>query len=132
MGWTSEYTEKDIVSDYTKPLKKVWDNLIPLTYPHVIEFKTNRAVEVKKKKSIGPYVVWENFIDYDCDVLIDNKPLIENGWDNGEITKEQTDNAYGELYFHDLRVKMVELMKYVGLKFSTFDAGGEINAHTND
>ena len=40
--------------------------------------------------------------------------------------------AYGELYFLELRAKMVELMKYAGLKFSTFDAGGNLNAKAKD
>lgn len=132
MGWTSEYEEKDIVKDYTKTLSKVWDNLMPLSYPYVLEFKTNKSVEVLVKRKMGPYTMSENFIDYDCDVIIDKTPLIENGWDGGPINKEMVDKCYGELYFHDLRVKMVELAQYAGLKFSTFDAGGTIDAKTND
>ena len=132
MSWSGDYKEEDIVKDYTKPLSKIWDNLMPTTYPYVLEFKTNRATEVKLKKAIGPYHMEENFIDYNCDVVIDKTPLIKNGWDGGKISKELVKESYGELYFHGLRVKMVELMKYAGLKFSTFDAGGEINAHTND
>jgi len=132
MGWTSEYEEKDIVKDYTKTLSKVWDNLMPLSYPYVLEFKTNKSVEVLVKRKMGPYTMSENFIDYDCDVIIDKTPLIENGWDGGPINKEMVDKCYGELYFHDLRVKMVELSQYAGLKFSTFDAGGTIDAKTND
>lgn len=132
MSWSADYNPDNIINDYTKPLSKVWDNLMPLSYPHVLEFKTNKVFEVLVKRKMGPYSMNENFIDYDCDVVIDKTPLIKNGWDGGKISKELVKESYGELYFHDLRVKMVELMKYAGLKFSTFDAGGEINAHTND
>jgi len=30
MGWSKDYSEDEIVGDYTKPLKKIWDNLMPL------------------------------------------------------------------------------------------------------
>lgn len=132
MSWSGDYKEEDIVKDYTKPLSKIWDNLMPTTFPHILEFKTNRAVEVAKKQYIGPYKTTNKFIDYDCDVTIDSEPLKGLGWDGGEISKELVNEAYGELYFHELRVKMVELMNYAGLKFSSFDAGGDLNAHTND
>jgi len=74
----------------------------------------------------------ENFIDYDCSLTIDNQPLIDLGWDGGNISAEMTKKAYGELYFHELRAKMTELMKYAGLKFSSFDAGGTLNAKAKE
>jgi hypothetical protein len=132
MSWSGDYKEEDIVKDYTKPLSKIWDNLMPTTFPHILNFKTKRAVEVAQKQYIGPYKTTNKFIDYDCDVTIDSEPLKRLGWDGGEISKELVNEAYGELYFHELRVKMVELMNYAGLKFSSFDAGGDLNAHTND
>lgn len=132
MSWTSDYKEEDVVADYTKPLKKIWDNLMPTSYPYVLDFNTHKVVEVKQTKQIGPYTSVENFIDYDCSVTIDNRPLLELGWDGGKISGELAKKAYGELYFHELRAKMVELMKYAGLKFSTFDAGGNLNANAKD
>jgi hypothetical protein len=52
------------------------------------------------------------------------------GWDgNGEVSREMTDEAYGENYFHDMRIKMVELSKYAGLGIkSSFDFGGNLDA----
>ncbi len=132
MGWTEDYNEYDVVKDYTKPLKKIWDNLIPQTYPYVLEFETKKALEVKVKKKMGPYSMTEHFIDYDCKVLIDSKPLIEVGWDGGPVSKEMADKAYGEHYFHDLRSKIVELSKYAGLNFSQFDFGGKITANAKE
>jgi hypothetical protein len=131
MSWSADYNPDNIINDYTKPLSKVWDNLMPLSYPHVLEFKTNKVFEVLVKRKMGPYPMNENFIDYDCDVIIDKTPLVENGWDGGPINKEMVDKCYGELYFNNLRAKMVELAQYAGLKFSTFDAGGTLNAKTN-
>jgi hypothetical protein len=132
MGWNSEYKQEEIVADYTKPLKKIWDSLMPTSYPYVLEFETHKVVEVKQVRSIGPYSMVENFIDYDCSLTIDNQPLIDLGWDGGNISAEMTKKAYGELYFHELRAKMTELMKYAGLKFSSFDAGGTLNAKAKE
>ena len=67
--------------------------------------------------------------------LIRNKePLVKIGWNgNGDITEEMSDKAYGELYFHDMRSKMVELSKYAGLKIkSSFDFGGNLDANVKD
>jgi hypothetical protein len=134
MSWSAEYKESEIVEDYTKVLSKIWDNLMPETYPYVLEFRTNRAVEVNKVKKMGPYHMNERFIDYDCYVLIDKEPLVKIGWKgNGTITEEMSNKAYGDLYFHDMRVKMVELSKYAGLKInSSFDFGGELDANVKD
>ena len=132
MSWSADYKKENIVKDHTKPLSKIWDNLMPTSFPYILDFKTNRASEIKIKRHIGPYSMTENFIDYDCDVVIDSTPMKKKGWDGGKITKEMYNEAYGELYFHELRAKMVELMKYAGLKFSNFDAGGTLNAVTND
>jgi hypothetical protein len=64
--------------------------------------------------------------------LIDNKPLIEIGWDGGPVSKEMANEAYGENYFHDLRMKIVELSKYAGLNFSNFDFGGKLTANAKE
>jgi len=133
MSWSEEYKESEIVKDHTKVLSKIWDNLMPTTYPHVLEFKTNKAVEVYKIKMMGPYHANERFIDYDCYVLIDKEPLVKIGWNGGTISEEMTYEAYGELYFNDMRSKMVELSKYAGLKIkSSFDFGGSLDANVKD
>ena len=133
MGWESEYKEEEIKRDYTKVLSKIWDNLMPDSYPYVLEFKTNKAVEVFMVKKMGPYHMNENFIDYDCSVVVDNQPLINLGWDGkGKISKELTEKAYGKNYFHDMRMKLVELAKYAGINYSQFDFGGELHARTID
>jgi len=134
MSWSAEYKESEIVADYTKVLSKIWDNLMPTTYPYVLKFRTNKAVEVNKVNKIGPYHMNERFIDYDCYVLIDDEPLEKIGWNKDEtISKEDADKAYGDLYFHEMRVKMVELSKYAGLKInSSFDFGGHLDANVGD
>ena len=132
MGWTADYIEEDVVSDLTKPLKKIWDNLMPKVFPHILEFDTKRVSEVNMANRVGPYTAYDHFIDYECYVKIDNKPLIENGWDGGKITEDLAKKSYGELYFHDLRGKMAALTKYTGKQFSNFDAGGEIQFDVDD
>jgi hypothetical protein len=130
MSWYAEYKESEIVEDHTKGLSKIWDNLMPTTYPYVLEFNTNKAIEVNKVSKMGPYHINERFIDYDCHVVVDKGPLDKIGWDgNGEVSREMTDEAYGENYFHDMRIKMVELSKYAGLGIkSSFDFGGNLDA----
>ena len=134
MSWSDEYKESEIVEDYTKGLSKIWDNLMPETYPYVLEFTTNKAVEVNKIKRVGPYHINEKFIDYDCHVLVDKGPLVKIGWEgNDVISKEMTDEAYGKNYFHDMRIKLVELSKYAALKInSSFDFGGNLDANVKD
>jgi hypothetical protein len=134
MSWNSEYKESEIVADHTRVLSKIWDNLMPTTYPYVLEFRTNRAVEVHKIKKIGPYNADEKFIDYNCYVLVDKEPLVKIGW-NGDstVSEEMTIKAYGENYFMEMRRHMVELSKYAGLKIkSSFDFGGELDANVRD
>ena len=131
MSWSEDYKESEIVENHTKGLSKIWDNLMPSTYPYVLEFRTNKAIEVNKVKKMGPYHINERFVDYDCYVLIDDEPLKKIGWQKGEtISKEDADKAYGQNYFHDMRVKMVELSKYAGLGIkSSFDFGGHLDAN---
>ena len=54
MSWYAQYKESEIVEDHTKGLSKIWDNLMPKTYPYVLEFNTNKAVEVHKVSKMGP------------------------------------------------------------------------------
>ena len=132
MSWNEKYNEEDILKDYTKPLSKIWDNLMPTTYPYVQEFKTKKAVEVETVKLMGPYHMTERFIDYDCYVKIDRKPLIDYGWKGEPITKDLWKKVYGKSYFHDLRGQMVKLSAYAGLNLSQFDFGGNIKAEVDD
>jgi len=133
MGHSSEYKPEDVVNDFTKPVSKIWDNLMPSSYPHVLEFKTNKVVEVKQKKHVGPYHMTEHFIDADVDVIIDRKPLEDLGSDGKEeIDKVLTAKAYGPEYFYDMRNEMRSLLKYAGLNFYNFDFGGPINAKVNE
>ena len=39
MSWSEEYKESEIVEDHTRVLSKIWDNLMPTTYPYVLEFR---------------------------------------------------------------------------------------------
>lgn len=132
MGWESEYSEYDVVKDWTKPLSKIWDNLMPEIYPFVLSFETKYAKEVKKTKKMGPYHMTEHFIDYDCSVILDKKPLQDIGWESGPISKVMAYKAYGEHYFNDMRNKLVSLSNYAGLNFSQFDFGGILNASVKD
>ena len=132
MGHNTEYKPEEVINDFTNAVSKVWDNVMPSSYPYVLEFKTNKVVEVKQIKRMGPYSLTEHFFDYDVDVIVDKTPLENIGWDEGEkISKELTTEAYGENYFYDMRDRMRELLKYVGLNISNFDFGGTLNAKTN-
>jgi hypothetical protein len=133
MSWYEFYDESEIIADHTKGLSKIWDNLMPTTYPYVLEFKTKKAVEVNKVQKMGPYSITERFIDYDCYVLIDKEPLVRIGWEGGTISEEMTYEAYGEHYFLNMRRHMVDLSKYTGLKInSSFDFGGNLDANVKD
>ena len=130
MSYSEKFNESDIVEDHTKVLSKIWDNLMPRTYPHVLEFTTNKAVEVLKIKKLGPYHMEGRFIHYDCHVLIDKEPLVNIGWNiNDDISDEMVDKAYGKNYFYNMKIKLIELSKYAALKIhSSFDFGGELDA----
>ena len=133
MSRSSEYKEEDVVADHTKVLSKLWDTMMPSTYPYVLKFKTNMAKEVYTTHKIGPYSRSERFLDFDVNVIMDAKPLFDNGW-NGEddITTEMADKAYGFDYFSDMRRAMSKLMLYVGLKFSITSIDGNIVANVDN
>lgn len=128
-----DFKDEDVVADHTKVLSKLWDTMMPSTYPYVLEFKTNYAKEVYTTRKIGPYRSGERFLDFDVNVIMDSKPLFNNGW-NGEdeITTEMADNAYGFNYFSDMRSAMSKLMPYVGLNFSITSVDGNIDANVKD
>lgn len=132
MSWSKEYKETEIVKDYTKVLGKIWDSLMPSSYPLVLDFKTKRAVEVKKRNLVGPYHFDEVFIDYNCHAFIDNKPLLDLGWDGTNMTEEDVVKIYTNEYFSGMREHMRQLSKYAGLKFSNFDMGGKISITITD
>ena len=131
MSWNKDFKQEEIVADLTKPLGKIWDNLLPLTFPYVVNFRTNSVVEVKQKKYAGPLYMDEHFIHYNCLLTIDKQPLIDVGWDGGEISPGLVKRAYGELYFHELRGKLASLTSYLGNRFSSFDSGGDIEVELN-
>ena len=128
-----DFKEEDVVADHTKVLSKLWDTMMPSTYPYVLEFKTNYAKEVYTTRKIGPYRSGERFLDFDVNVIMDSKPLFDNGW-NGEdeITTQMADNAYGFNYFSGMRSAMSKLMPYVGLNFSITSVDGNIDANVKD
>ena len=133
MSRSSEYKEEDVVADHTKVLSKLWDTMMPSTYPFVLKFKTNMAKEVHTTHKIGPYRRSERFLDFDVNVIMDSKPLFDNGW-NGEdeITTEMSDKAYGFNYFSDMRKTMSKLMAYLGFKFTITSIDGNIDANVKD
>jgi hypothetical protein len=128
-----DFKEEDVVADHTKIISKLWDTLMPSTYPYVLEFKTNYAKEVYTTHKIGPYRRGDRFLDFDVNVIMDSKPLFDNGW-NGEdeITTGMADKAYGFNYFSNMRGTMSKLLTYVGLSFSITSIDGNIDANVKD
>jgi hypothetical protein len=128
-----DFKEEDVVADHTRIISKLWDTLMPSTYPYVLEFKTNYAKEVYTTHKIGPYFRGDRFLDFDVNVIMDSKPLFDNGW-NGEdeITTEMADKAYGFNYFSNMRGTMSKLLTYVGLSFSITSIDGNIDANVKD
>jgi hypothetical protein len=137
MSWTDtfkvDFKEDDVVADYTKILSKLWDNIMPSSYPYILEFKTKSAKEVHQKRKIGPYRRTDNFFYCDVLVIMDSKPLHDNGWDGkSEVDEKMVDKCYGDNYFHGMRTEMKDLMKYVGLEVSVFDFRAAIDAEVKD
>ena len=128
-----DFKEEDVVADHTKVLSKLWDTMMPSTYPYVLEFKTNYVKEIYTTHKIGPYHRGDRFLDFDVNVIMDSKPLFDNGW-NGEdeITTEMADKAYGFNYFSNMRAAMSKLMVYVGLNISITSVDGNIDANVKD
>ena len=121
------WDDDDIVIDRTDSVKKIWDSVMS-TFPNIINFDTKGVKEIKHVKRMGPYHMDEHDIKYDVSVFLDRKPLIDIGW-NGkdEISGEMIKKAYGNDYFDDMRQRMHELLKYVGISgFSQFDFEGDI------
>lgn len=116
------YTGEDKVEDYTKLVKKIWDNVIPQNYPNVLKFDTEFAKWIEHKRTMGPYHMWENKLYVQVKLLLSPQPFIDNGWD-GKSTPTQEDfiKAYPNEFFTEIRNEMRELAKFVGLNVSNLD-----------
>ena len=127
---TNEYVwdDKDKVIDQTKRVKKIWDTIMPETYPYIKKFDTEGVKEVEHIQRMGPYHMTERKIKFKVEVTLDSKPLKEIGWsENEEISNEMITKAYGKDYFYEMRNSMRRLLSYVGLdKYSNFDFVGDI------
>lgn len=128
------WTDKDIIVDHTKKVKKLWDLVIPETEKYIEKFTTNGVKWVEHKKLMGPYSMTEKHLKYDVDVVIDLEPLRNIGWDGEElITNEMFDKSYGKDFDYNLRNRMREILGYVGLgHVGSFDFKGDINYNGND
>ena len=122
------WDDKDKVIDQTKRVKKIWDTIMPETYPHIKKFDTEGVKEVEHIQRMGPYHMTERKIKFKVKVTLDSKPLKEIGWsENEEISNEMITKAYGKDYFYEMRNSMRRLLSYVGLdKYSNFDFVGDI------
>lgn len=125
-----EYTwsDEDKVIDHTKKVKKIWDLVMPETYPYIKSFDTIGVKEVEHVNKMGPYRMTEHKIKFQVEIELDSEPLKKIGWVKDEkITSDMLKNSYGEHYFHEMRAKMNNLLSYVGLGgFSHFDFVGDI------
>lgn len=128
----NKFSEEEIVADHTEILKKIWDLVLPKTYPYVENFETLFAVEVKKEKYLGPYKMTENKLFYSAKVRLDSQPLIKAGWKGEKVSEEFAKKAYGQQYFFEMREAIRHLAKYAGVDFSNFDMDGDIKAEVED
>ena len=122
------WLDEDEVIDRTESVKKIWDSVMT-TYPYVKTFNTKGVKEIMHVKRMGPYHMDEHKIKYSVSVHLDKTPLTNIGWnENDEITKEMVKKSYGEHYFDNMRERMFELLKYVGITgFTQFDFEGDIS-----
>lgn len=128
-----KWKEEDTVIDYTDTAKKIWDEMMPKTYPHIKKFITKGVKEVEGRDKLGPYHMDYHKMIYSVFVEIDAEPMRRIGWTPKEkITKEIWQKAYGKDYFNEMRHRMRELIGYLGLKFSNFDFKGDVDAKTSD
>jgi len=121
--------------DITQLVKKVWDEVIPQSYPFVEKFDTIKCSDVRKTEVLGgQFYMTKNFINYHVKVYINTKPLKDAGWKPDEKISEQLwKDVYGEDYFNNLKGEMVDLLGFVGVrKPDNFEFIGEIEAFTID
>ena len=122
------WTDKDKVVDYTEPLKKLWDNLIPPQFPQIKTFETKGAKWVEHKKTLGGdlYYIWEEDLKYLVRITMKKELLIDSGWNGTDkVTQKLFNKVYGEDIFPNIRYKMLHFAKFVGLKLSQFDLEGD-------
>jgi len=129
---SSKFSEGEILADHTETLKKIWDVVLPKTYPYVENFETLFAVEVRKEHYLGPYKRTEDKLFYGANVKLDSKPLINAGWEGEKVTEKFAEKAYGQKYFYDMREAIRHLAKYAGVDFSIFDMEGDIKAQVEN
>lgn len=122
------WEDKDEVIDHTKKVKRLWDTIMPETYPYIKKFDTIGVKEVKHIQRMGPYHMTERKIKFKVEIILDSEPLRKLSWSEDEkITDEMLKDAYGKDYFYEMRHKMHSLLSYIGLdKFSNFDFVGDI------
>lgn len=128
-----EYTwdEDDVVTDHTRKVKKVWDNLIPESYPHVTGFDTIGVKWVESVEKMGPYSMPDHKLKYKVIVKLDSQPLLDSGWTRDiKLTWELFKKGYGEDFDYELRNLMRSLLPYVNLgHVGHFDFRGDITYH---
>lgn len=101
----------------------MWDNVIPESFPNILKFDTISSTWVEHKKTMGPYHIWEDKLYTQIDLVLSSKPFYDNGWDGEtKLTQEDFNQVYNSDFFEEVRSRMRELAKYVGLKVSNFDA----------
>jgi len=129
-----KWDDDDIVVDHTKKVKKIWDMVMPQTYPYLIKFKTIGVKEVTHEKRMGPYSFKEHKVKFLAHVLMDSNPLVNAGWDGEtKIDEPLLIKAYGKDYFIKMREQMRDLLGYIGLgNFSNFDFEGHIQGAVNE
>jgi len=125
-----KWPDDAIVKDHTNKVKKVWDSIM-LEYPYIKSFNTKGVSEVSWTQKLGPYQMPHYKVLFDVDMKIDPQPLFDNGYKKEEqITKKLWQKSYGEDYFNNMRHRMRELLKYLGVtNLSNLDFDGDIEAH---
>jgi len=129
------WTDKDMVVDHTKEVKRLWDLVIPETEKYVKKFRTNGVKWVEHKTGFGgKFSITEKHLKFDVDVVVNMGPIRANGWDGKEeVTVEMFDNTYGKDFDYNLRNRMREILGYVGLgHVGSFDFKGDINYSGDD
>lgn len=125
------WTDEDEVIDHTESVKKLWDSVMP-THPLIKSFETEGVKEIKHTARLGPYERLDHDLKYKVKAKIDSTPLKKLGWNGKDrITGEMVEKAYGKQYFIDLRERMRELCRFLGLRFSNFTFKGDIEFSTS-
>jgi hypothetical protein len=134
MGNEKQYiwTDKDLVEDYTEPIKKLWDNLVPPSFPQIKSFETLGVKWVEHKETMGPYYRFEQNLKFLVKLELHISFLNDAGWKNGEKVSQKTfDTAYGENFLYNVRGRMLSLVKFVGMNLSQFDLEGDFNINAS-